>query len=66
MKAAIFIIAIITNQGELQMKAEYLQDCPDKQVVTETLDKLKSEGQFIDWNALCLHPQTDAKVEGND
>lgn len=63
MKTVILILGIITNEGDLKLKAEYMDSCPDKQVVTETLEKLKSEGKFIDWNALCLAPQVDANAE---
>jgi|LakMenEpi03Aug12_release.lakeMendotaPanAssembly.Ray.scaffolds.fasta_scaffold1030790_3 hypothetical protein len=66
MKVAIFILAILTNEGELQLHSKELPECPDKLVVTETLDKKKESGEIIEWNAICLHPQVDAKVEGND
>lgn len=66
MKVAIFILAILTNEGELQLHSKELSVCPDKLVVTETLDKKKESGEIIEWNAICLHPQVDAKVEGND
>ena len=39
MKVAIFILAIVTNEGELQLHSKELSVCPDKVVVTETLDK---------------------------
>jgi hypothetical protein len=64
MKVAIFILAILTNEGELQLHSKELPECPDKLVVTETLDKKKESGEIIEWNAICLHPQVDAKVEG--
>jgi len=66
MKTAVLIIAIVTNQGELEMKASYLEVCPETAPFSETMDKFKSEGKIIEWNAICLHPQVDAKVEGND
>lgn len=64
MKVAILILAIVTNQGELQLHSKELSVCPEKAAFTETLDKKKEAGEFIEWNALCLHPQVDAKVEG--
>lgn len=64
MKVAILILAILSNEGELQLHSKELSACPDKAALTETLDKKKKEGEFIEWNALCLHPQVDAKVEG--
>ena len=64
MKVAIFILAILTNEGELQLHSKELSVCPDKVVVTETLDKKKEAGEFIEWNAICLHPQVDASTGG--
>lgn len=64
MKVAIFILAILTNEGELQLHSKELSVCPDKLVVTETLDKKKEAGEIIEWNAICLHPQVDAKAGG--
>ena len=64
MKVAILILAIVTNQGELQLHSKELSACPDKTVFVETLDKKKKEGEFIEWNALCLHPQVDASTGG--
>ena len=65
MKVAIFILAIVTNEGELQLHSKELSVCPDKVVVTETLDKKKEAGEFIEWNAICLHPQVEANSNGN-
>jgi len=64
MKVAIFILAILTNEGELQLHSKELPECPEKAAITETLDKKKEAGEIIEWNAICLHPQVDAKVEG--
>lgn len=64
MKVAILILAILSNEGELQLHSKELAACPEKEALTETLDKKKEAGEFIEWNALCLHPQVDAKVEG--
>lgn len=64
MKVAIFILAIVTNEGELQLHSKELSVCPDKVVVTETLEKKKEAGEFIEWNAICLHPQVDASTGG--
>lgn len=65
MKVAILILAILTNEGELQLHSKELPACPDKAALVETLDKKKAEGEFIEWNALCLHPQVEANSNGN-
>lgn len=65
MKIAILILAIVTNEGELQLHSKELSVCPDKAALVETLDKKKEAGEFIEWNALCLHPQVEANSNGN-
>jgi hypothetical protein len=50
----IFVLSIITNQGDLEMKAFDVEQCPDKTLFTAEMTKLKQEGQFINWQALCL------------
>lgn len=65
MKVAILILAIVTNEGELQLHSTELSVCPEKDALTETLDKKKEAGEFIEWNALCLHPQVEANSNGN-
>lgn len=50
----IFIMSIITNEGDLQMKAYDVEKCPDVQSFGSEMEKLRKEGQFINWNALCL------------
>ena len=65
MKVAILILAILSNEGELQMHSKELSVCPDKAALTETLDKKKEAGEFIEWNAICLHPQVDASTGDN-
>ena len=53
MKAFLFILTILTNQGELQMKAVEVEACPEKEGFFSTMEKLKTDGQFIEWNAIC-------------
>lgn len=57
MKAFLFILAIITNEGTLEMKAVPMDACPEKEPFIQAMEKLKKEGQFIGWNAIC-HEQT--------
>jgi hypothetical protein len=53
MKAFLFIIAIISNEGELQMKAKEMDYCPDQAGFSTVMEKMKSDGKFIQWNAIC-------------
>lgn len=50
----IFVLSIITNQGDLEMKAFDVEQCPDKTLFTEEMNKMKQNGTFINWQALCL------------
>ncbi len=57
MKFALLIIALVTNQGTLEMGVKKLEACPDKGAFTETMDKLKAEGKLVEWNAICIPPE---------
>ena len=48
------IIAIVTNAGELQMKAYPVDKCPDAAAFTETMDKMKTNKELLGWNAICI------------
>lgn len=61
LKEAILVLAIITNEGDIEMDAKKMDQCPDKAVFSKVMDDMKADGKFIDWNALCLHPEGAAK-----
>lgn len=50
----IFILAIITNNGDLDMKAFDVDQCPDKTTFRAEMEKLKQGGEFINWEAICV------------
>ena len=52
--SVIFVIALLSNGGELQMKAVELDKCPDASSFTETMDKYKTEKLLKEWNAICI------------
>jgi len=62
----IFIMAVITNEGNLNMKAFDVQECPDVELFGQEMQKLKNNGDFIGWNAICIErnkKQQDAMHE---
>lgn len=50
----IFVMSIITNEGDLQMKAFDVQVCPDKPTFAQDMNKMKQDGDFINWEAICI------------
>jgi hypothetical protein len=62
----IFVMSVITNEGNLNMKVFDVDNCPDVQMFSEEMNKLKSNGDFIGWNAICIErnkKQQDAMHE---
>ena len=50
----LFIMAIITNEGDLNMKSFDVDQCPDKPTFASEMNKMKQNGDFINWEALCI------------
>jgi hypothetical protein len=53
MNTFLMVIAIITNQGTLDMRVYQLAECPDEKEFVQEMEKLKDSGAFIDWKAQC-------------
>lgn len=49
-----FIIAIVTNDGTMEMKGNYVEACPDKGAFFLEMEKLQADGKFKDWDAVCV------------
>ena len=47
-------MVIITNEGDLNMKAFDLEVCPDKAPFAQDMEKMKTDGQLINWQAICI------------
>lgn len=58
-KTFIFVIAIFTNEGVLEMRAVPVPKCPEAAAFTEAMDKMKERGELKDWNAICIPPQAN-------
>ena len=63
MNTFIFVLAIITNSGELSLHSEQVAACPDKQTFVTQMEAMKEKGEFKDWNATCI---TVPAVKGQD
>jgi len=62
----IFVLVLITNEGSLQMRAFDVPECPDVELFGQEMNKMKSNGDFIGWNAICIErnkKQQDAMNE---
>lgn len=57
----IFVMVIITNEGDLNMKAFDLEVCPDKTTFSEDMNKMKADGQLINWQAICINRNEETK-----
>ncbi len=58
----IFVISLVANSGQMEMKAYYVEKCPDKVAFETEMNQRLDNGEFKDWHALCV-PQ---KKEGQD
>lgn len=52
-KAFIFIVAIVTNEGELQMRGIEVEACPEKESFQANMDEMQKQGKLKEWNAIC-------------
>lgn len=50
----IFIVGLITNEGDLKMKAFDVDQCPDVKSFGTDMEKLRKAGEFINWEAFCI------------
>lgn len=55
-KTFIFVVAIFTNEGTLEMRAVALDKCPETAAFTAGMDNMKKRGDLKDWNAICIPP----------
>ena len=49
-----FIIALVTSDGQLEMKGNYVETCPDKESFVQVMEDLKAKGELKDWDAICV------------
>lgn len=58
----VFVIALVTNSGEMEMKGYYVNECPDNATFTASMEERRTQGEFKDWHALCV----EQKPSGQD
>lgn len=54
LKAFLFVVAIVTNDGELQMRSLNVEACPEQGAFSAAMDNLKAKGEMKEWNAMCI------------
>lgn len=59
LKVFIMVVSILTNDGQIEMKALRVDKCPDAVAFSQTMDKMKTNHLIKEWNALCIPPQSD-------
>lgn len=62
----IFVLSLMTNEGDLQMKAFDVSECPDKTTFYNEMEKMRKEGHFISWEALCIDRNMKTEEVSND
>lgn len=60
-KTFLFILAIVTNEGEIKMRAVQLEACPEQNAFSENMSELRKRGEFIAWNAICYQLPTSGQ-----
>ena len=58
----VFVIALVTNSGQMEMQGYYMDKCPDKEQFSATMNERLTKGEFKDWHALCV----EQKPQGQD
>lgn len=54
MNTFVFVLALITNSGELDLSSVTVKACPDKTAFSSFMEAEKTKGEFKDWNATCI------------
>lgn len=55
LKSFIMIVSILTNDGDLQMRAFDVEVCPEVTPFHQSMEDLRKKGEFIQWSAICLN-----------
>ena len=53
MKATLFVIILLLNDGNLHKTSMLVPHCPPKEEVYKNYEKLREAHEFKDWTALC-------------
>lgn len=52
-KAFLFILSIVTADGQLQLRAIEVEACPVKETFAAAMNEMKDKGELLAWNAAC-------------
>ena len=58
----IFVIALVTNAGQMEMQGYYVKECPDTTQFSTQMEDRRTHGEFKDWHAICV----EQKPSGQD
>lgn len=50
----VFVIALVANNGQMEMKGYYVNECPNETAFTAQMEERRTQGEFKDWHALCV------------
>ena len=54
MKIAIIVVGLLILNGEIDHKTTIEEECPDMNIIGNTLEGMKQEGRILDYGAACL------------
>ena len=57
----IFLVVILTPQGEFKSKTTIVETCPSVQVIGDLYTERMNSGEILDWNASCLPMNFETK-----
>ena len=49
----VFLVVLMLNNGQLEVQADVLSECPPQDVVISSYQELVANGDIRDWRALC-------------
>ena len=54
LKAFLFIVAVMMNDGHIEMRAVPVEACPQADKFSAGMDALQNLGKLKEWNAMCV------------
>jgi hypothetical protein len=61
-KAFVFMFLLILPGGEAKVESRLVTECPDNEQVEYLFNDMKSEGEIVDWGAICVAFQTKGAI----
>tara|TARA_R110000796_G_scaffold86825_3_gene187790 strand:- start:1468 stop:1671 length:204 start_codon:yes stop_codon:yes gene_type:complete len=64
MKIAIIMVLIINLDGDIQHKTTVKDECPDMNVISAQLEKMKTSKAIRDYGAVCIPAEFEEVIDG--